>query len=1424
MVIFMSTINPAARLYDDMIRILDHLTIKYSSKAELYETFDVRSAAEDYIRSYEKKDNFFTYDDYTEEEYRNIGVEDLGDIITYMNNEDVVPEGIQYLMLEQRRKKVIDEYEELNEYYRMLNGLPPLNTDPKDYIYVDENLCVKYSIPKDIPVHMLEDQLGIYYINILESDGFVDKIIEEHPDYEYLTHLGRRRISVIDARRAKNFEILYLDASNVMESIHREFLRSYSKARDYFVSVCYITEYRNVIQYYDNFIGVCIFLMTMQQVSARMISNAQDREYYDDYSIQLLYETYGVPFNKKIDELTQKQIVQNVNLLVQNKACDKVLLDISSILGFQSIKIYEYYLMKTRQFDANGRPIIKYTEKFNDQTGKYEKVYDYVNMYDLHFQRVPIDEENVFKALEDPSNRVEYLDLTTYDPFWWEDNDTYHNVWETEYNAMETKYLGVTVPYRMTEMLFQSVIQLHMIFDKSEELKDIMIKIPKITTKEVRLFDAIILLCALMAKKNKLKGNIISTPSRILSLLEILDRDINKEVSPDTEILKFDFEAFSRKEIEHIRDLRVEKVVSSLSQEAIDNLALNSFALKFYRENGDFYDKDGIFYKMNGQRDYDIYRDPSNHHYYKHLGAYWYEYDENGKAVSDDIVYPDKIISRYMNGEIVDGNENDLTKEQLYDLYVKGEVELRREYIQDDKDMRSKLVNRLISEMNNVPGIGGNDLYKDGRIITLESSKDFISGDEQTIPICKNIPRKYYATIKYRLYRLLKEDNFYRYFDFEYVGNVTDGKIWDTEIVPDPLIPLSNVTPTEPDYGLDAFSINIVAKSRYDYTRSIIEEFLVERSYRVVNGHDIDLDADGIPNPQSYEKIRTVIDNFYYLNYFYDKLIVLSSESLGVTKEEKVKALNALYENIKELYHFIAYRTSETQDKREYYALKKLYDTIFYAKETNAAFITTDDEGNEQVPSTYLEYLENTDKELYNFVVNIDIDSIYLYIDHIIFHLEDILKHIDQLYILNDEVSPLHELLVQMIEFFKSYTTDMTKLSSYMIMDWKMENILKFTDQIQHMKKVDMVKERFNLQFSDVISRFLIRFTVDDYFKLRDIVGLSVDEEFESRLRLDDERYLNFSNKLITLDINNPFTLHGNTYTDGFFVLMIRLRNTGGDVSKVKYTPVFRPPLTHYVYEGEPLFYFDEDKKQVFLDPPAYHPAITWEEYNSIVLFYFDEKGNHNETLDIDFSYTEKYYVTENFVVTEDGNKQTGFYFDVAGNCFNRNGERVPELDNQFATLVKNGTARAYNYNAETLNLTSYVIKDKDGNPCISDKKILEYKVIDASAPHFEDNVWVIPELWKICKERADIRPKFMGKVIGVNEKMSLYDTVKITYGNEEVYKRSDDSFFRYESGYYYLYDSEKNRISDKEYSQKFINDEIKAGNLTPMEISFETN
>ena len=96
-------------------------------------------------------------------------------------------------------------------------------------------------------------------------------LIKEHPEKKYLKHVGFRRISIQRSRTAKNFTILKVEQESVMESTYREFVRSYEKARIYFVSTCYITQYRNVIPYYDNFIALCIFIMAIQQVSVRSI-------------------------------------------------------------------------------------------------------------------------------------------------------------------------------------------------------------------------------------------------------------------------------------------------------------------------------------------------------------------------------------------------------------------------------------------------------------------------------------------------------------------------------------------------------------------------------------------------------------------------------------------------------------------------------------------------------------------------------------------------------------------------------------------------------------------------------------------------------------------------------------------------------------------------------------------------------------------------------------------------------------------------------------------------------------------------------------------------------------------------------------------------------------------------------------------------
>ena len=542
--------NPINRLYKDIVHILNTLTIKYKYRADELETMESKEKADRYICALNGVDTFYQYADYSTEEYMKAGITDENAIKYYKANRYEVPSEFQPKLLVLRRERELNEYVETNNYYRMLIGLPDL--EDKDYIYVPKNLCEEFNIPEDMPVHEIADKLGKYYITLLNSVGFFDDIVAKYPEKEYLKHVGKNKITLSYARNAKNFAILSVDQEGIMESTYREFIRSYEKARIYFMSTIYTYELRGVIPYYENLIALCIFIMAIQQVSVRSIKNATEREFYDEYMVKLLYETYGLPYFSKVDEDTQKQICQNLNLLIQNKATNKVILDIASILGFSDISIYQYYLIKEQNFDDKGRPIIKKKKQVNTGTGKIEEIYDQEAMKNIYFQKVDLKTENIKEALTDPVNRVEYSEVTYYDPFWWEDDDLHSEIWDESYNYLETKYLGATIPYRLTELIFQSVVILRMILDKKSEFSDITLDLPKITDEPVSLPDTVALFCALICKKMGISGQILTLPSKIAHVLETTDQVINNE-NKHIEILNFNFDAFSKENIEETK-------------------------------------------------------------------------------------------------------------------------------------------------------------------------------------------------------------------------------------------------------------------------------------------------------------------------------------------------------------------------------------------------------------------------------------------------------------------------------------------------------------------------------------------------------------------------------------------------------------------------------------------------------------------------------------------------------------------------------------------------------------------------------------------------------------------------------------------------------------------------------------------------------
>lgn len=719
-------INPLSQLYDELRLLLNGLVVKFASEADKYETFENRKYSDQYLSALNKTDSFGLYD-FTSEEYRKAGIDNDEVILRYQKREIEHPPILEERLLLLRRNYVIENYEEPNDYYRKLNGLPPIktiggsivtkimqnslevvsNTDSRlddftlhkisehaayqimgnnfyhagdhihissgqiqdektsmrcflitpddypvdhtmkvlhlkdvqnifdiltegtnipgndvigmyfhadlsdvmdtstyfkesylvvsddeinydyttmiklteakmnnklvtigdnlllgDYHYVTKEIMDLYGISIKVPIHKISDYYGENFIYILESSGFIDNMIKAFPKDEYLHHLGTKRIPIVTARQARNFDLLHLPDCK-REIIHWVFANSYNAAREYFVSTVYNYYYRQVYDYYDNFIGISICQMAITQTIARAMQTAIERDFYDETLVRWLFEMYGVPYYPNLPYQTQRRLVKNLNHLIQYKATSHVIFDIASILGYHDISIFKYYLVKERNFDSEGNLIYKdkmVTEPYLDVDGHIKDaeiiVNDLERMYDVYFQKVDIEEINFQNALTDLTRRVGYDSVTLDDPLWWDDSDTFVEVYgdhtkytaDTEvseyhrhYNYMETKYIGITISYKMSEVLYENIMLLRMIFDKKDELSDIYITLPKITgSMKINIFDIIVYLCALISKQNHLTGEILTRYSSIMDVMGYITEDYDGYRPCDTLAFNFD--------------------------------------------------------------------------------------------------------------------------------------------------------------------------------------------------------------------------------------------------------------------------------------------------------------------------------------------------------------------------------------------------------------------------------------------------------------------------------------------------------------------------------------------------------------------------------------------------------------------------------------------------------------------------------------------------------------------------------------------------------------------------------------------------------------------------------------------------------------------------------------------------------------------
>jgi hypothetical protein len=421
-------------LVDNALDFINSMTIKNPNMASKYETTDSIREGNYFVLANNHLDEceFSTFT-YTEEDFYKVGVTDTYRINSYLNNYSLVPKDLQEKLFNNKVDYYVNDYEELNDYYREIHGQPPIDYDSSDYILTSIG---KY-------VHELTDK---EYYQLFKS-GEIDNIIEAHSTERYLKYLDPNvKVDYLIARSSNDFYILNYD-KNLMEELYvKQIVDYYYEILVYTLAVIYTKSFDNQT-YYDSFIIIYMLTATLQKFFANHITNLMHRDVYDIDSLRNIFYSYGLPFYEEIPLKYQQKIVKNINRLLAYKGTDTIFVDIASIFGFDDTEIYKYYLVKDYERKADGT----IAGDIND-----------LDNIELKFAQVSVEEKDISSYLNTDFLYQSYEDVVSGDPYWGMndageiDTDLINEIKQYDFNYIATKYLSVSTIFNLSQSVFET--------------------------------------------------------------------------------------------------------------------------------------------------------------------------------------------------------------------------------------------------------------------------------------------------------------------------------------------------------------------------------------------------------------------------------------------------------------------------------------------------------------------------------------------------------------------------------------------------------------------------------------------------------------------------------------------------------------------------------------------------------------------------------------------------------------------------------------------------------------------------------------------------------------------------------------------------------------------------------------------------------
>lgn len=658
--------------------------IKNEQEALNNETLESLKNASMFIQCKEDTISFELIDSFPAEVLESSGIP-AGDIEACIANKDEIPESKRDLAVEKMKAYIIENYEELNEYYRRITGIAPLNY-PK--FYADWS-----GIPISVNIDTNKAVQDMIYSEILLLDKYnlLDDIIAEDPQNRDFLHYVGKNITPYFARKAVKFSILYtININN--NTIRDMYIDKFEVERLYTLRTVYSEAYKYESDYYDSFISAFIVLMTMIDLISRVQEFIAKKEIFDIRTVQYILESYGVPYFKDIPLKYQERLVKNLHTILKHKSTSQCMVDICSLFGFNNINIFKYYLLKDRIMDPKTNDFKFAYKTIQNPDGSTSVVEDTANEYELRFFKVPIQGE-VDNYIRDMANHVNYDEVTTSDTSW--DGDLEHDhvkekILEMEFNYARSKYISIDTVYDIAKLSTQQSYFFNILYDNVKLEDEIVVKVPFLSAAHsFRVADLFTFLNILTYIFYNIKDEIIDTQGKLLHIngfnfnadFEALSAYLYKITNLPYHLTKNSF----RVEVNEIYNKFRKETTSLLSMEELMNLFANNLDVRSLLIEG-MYEADNkkiysVFKKlydslMEVELTLDYYKNPETNDFYR---------DAKDDATLTEFLKNRDEILYYTIIDIETGFDDTAARNQYICSVIDNIVYALEEYIDTDK-------------------------------------------------------------------------------------------------------------------------------------------------------------------------------------------------------------------------------------------------------------------------------------------------------------------------------------------------------------------------------------------------------------------------------------------------------------------------------------------------------------------------------------------------------------------------------------------------------------------------------------------------------------------------------------------------------------------------------------------------------------------